>query len=281
MLIFQHSLNFCYKIRFFETMFEAASVNPDSFEIKLPQFEGPFDLLLFFIQRDELDIYNIPIAKITNDFFEYIHQMQRLNIELASEFILVAATLMRIKAKMLIPRPEIDEQGNEIDPRQDLVEKLIAYRQFKAMAEDFRELQDERMLKEKRGNLSKELMIIASNTHYAGELNHLTLYRLLTTFERVMKRFDEKSQKVNHTIIQLPYTIEDQKSYLSRMVKGRGKVTFKEVLKNCRDKYQMIFTFLAMLELIQERIIHITLGLGFNNFWISEENDPAHGLENP
>lgn len=262
-------------------MFEAASVNPESFEIKLPQFEGPFDLLLFFIQRDELDIYNIPIAKITNDFFEYIHQMQRLNIEVASEFILVAATLMRIKAKMLIPRPEIDEQGNEIDPRQDLVEKLIAYRQFKAMAEEFRGLQDERMLKEKRGNLEKELMIIASNTAYAGELNHLTLYRLLTTFERVMKRFDEKSQKVNHTIIQLPYTIEDQKSYLSRMVKGRGKITFKEILKNCRDKYQMIFIFLAMLELIQERIIHITLGLGFNNFWISEENDPAHGLENP
>lgn len=261
-------------------MIEAASSSPDSFEIKLPQFEGPFDLLLFFIQRDELDIYNIPIATITNDFLEYIQQMHRLNIEVASEFILVAATLMRIKAKMLLPRPEIDEEGNEVDPRQDLVEKLIAYRQFKQMAEEFRLMQDERMLKEKRGNLSKELMIIASNTAYADELNHLTLFKLLTTFERVIKRFNDKATQVNHTVVQLPYTIEDQKSFLNKMVKGRGKITFKEVLKTCKDKYQLIFTFLAILELIQESIIHVTLGLGFNNFWISETNNPDHGVEN-
>ena len=86
----------------------------DTFTIRLPQFEGPFDLLLFFIERDELDINNIPIAKITDDFLDYIHQMERLNIDLASEFILVAATLCRIKAKMLLPRRELDEQGEEI-----------------------------------------------------------------------------------------------------------------------------------------------------------------------
>ncbi|MGI8892079.1 MAG: segregation and condensation protein A, partial [Bacteroidia bacterium] len=236
-------------------------------------------LLLFFIQRDELDIYNIHIATITNDFLEYVQQMHRLNIEVASEFILVAATLMRIKAKMLLPRPEIDEEGNEVDPRQDLVEKLIAYRQFKLMAEEFRLLQDERMLKEKRGNLSKELMIIASNTTYADELNHLTLFKLLTTFEKVMKRFNEEPLQVHHTVVQLPYTIEDQRSFLNKMVKGRGKVTFNEVLKTCKDKYQLIFTFLAMLELIQERILQITLGLGFNNFWISEANSQADGTQ--
>src|SRR5581483_10102983 len=99
-----------------------------SYQIKLPQFEGPFDLLLFFIERDELDIYNIRISTITNDFLQYIHQLTELNIDVASEFILVAATLMRIKAKMLLPRPEIDEQGNEIDPRQSLVEQLLAYK---------------------------------------------------------------------------------------------------------------------------------------------------------
>ena len=267
-------------------MIEATASGPESFEIKLPQFEGPFDLLLFFIQRDELDIYNIPIAKITNDFFEYINQMQRLNIELASEFILVAATLMRIKAKMLLPRPEVDDEGNEIDPRQDLVEKLIAYRQFKSVAEDLRLMQDERMQKEQRGNLAKELMIIADNTTYAGELNHLTLYKLLTTFERVLKRYNEKPEKVHHTVIQLPYTIEDQKSSLNSMVKGKGRVPFKDVLKACADKYQLIYTFLAMLELIQERIVHITLGLGYNNFWISDgiqegSQPPADGAEIP
>ena len=98
----------------------------ESFEVKLPLFEGPFDLLLFFIERDELDIYDIPISKITNDFLEYIRQMEQLNMELASEFILVAATLMRIKSKMLLPRPQLDEQGNEIDPREELVRHLLA-----------------------------------------------------------------------------------------------------------------------------------------------------------
>ena len=96
-------------------------MSSESFEVKLPAFEGPFDLLLFFIERDELDIHNIPISKITEDFLNYIHNLNALNIEVAAEFILVASTLMRIKAKLLLPRPQIDEQGNEIDPRHDLV----------------------------------------------------------------------------------------------------------------------------------------------------------------
>ena len=103
----------------------------DVYNIKLPQFEGPFDLLLFFIERDELDIYDIPIAKITDEFLRYTHQLDDLNIEVASEFILVAATLMRIKAKTLLPRKELDADGNEIDPREELVQRLIEYKQFK------------------------------------------------------------------------------------------------------------------------------------------------------
>ena len=103
-----------------------------TYEIKLPQFEGPFDLLLFFIERDELDIYNIPIARITQDFLDYIHKVSVMNIELASEFIVVAATLMRIKAKMLLPRKDLDEKGQEIDPRLELVQQLLEYKRYKA-----------------------------------------------------------------------------------------------------------------------------------------------------
>ena len=100
-------------------------MNKEIYQIKLPQFEGPFDLLLFFIERDELDIYNIPITKITNEFLEYIHRSDVLNIELSSEFILFISTLLRIKAKMLLPRKELDQEGNEMDPRKELVEKII------------------------------------------------------------------------------------------------------------------------------------------------------------
>ncbi len=135
--------------------------NPVQYEIKLPQFEGPFDLLLFFIERDELDIHNIPISTITNDFFEYIRHAESMNIELASEFILVASTLMRIKAKMLLPRLPKDEQGNEIDPRQDLVRQLLEYKQYKEAAEDFKRMEEERSMKQERGNISTELSSIA------------------------------------------------------------------------------------------------------------------------
>src|SRR5215207_1215834 len=124
----------------------------DTYKIKLPQFEGPFDLLLFFIERDELDIYNIPITKIINDFLTYIHSQESLNIELSSEFILFISTLMRIKAKMLLPRKEIDAQGNEIDPRQELVNKILEYKRFKEASAEMAELEADRMLMIKRGN---------------------------------------------------------------------------------------------------------------------------------
>src|SRR6266496_5644441 len=125
--------------------------NNTSYQIKLSQFEGPFDLLLFFIERDELDIYNIPITTIINDFLDFIHKEESLNIELSSEFILFISTLMRIKAKMLLPRKELDEQGNEIDPRQELVEKILEYKRFKEAALRMSELDALRMLMSRRG----------------------------------------------------------------------------------------------------------------------------------
>ena len=132
-------------------------MNNSSYQIKLPQFEGPFDLLLFFIERDELDIYNIPITKIINDFLEYVHKQESVNIELSSEFILFISTLMRIKAKMLLPRKELDEQGNEIDPRQELVDKILEYKKFKEASAQMAEMEATRMLMVKRGNIQKEI----------------------------------------------------------------------------------------------------------------------------
>src|SRR6195952_4369567 len=135
-------------------------MNQPSYHIKLQQFEGPFDLLLFFIERDELDIYNIPITKIINDFLDFIHSGEGLNIELSSEFILFISTLMRIKAKMLLPRKELDEQGNEIDPRQELINKLLEYKRYKEAAATLAEMEAIRMLMVRRGNLTKELSYI-------------------------------------------------------------------------------------------------------------------------
>ena len=242
-----------------------------AFEIKLPQFEGPFDLLLFFIERDELDIYNIPIAKITSDFLAHIRQMNQLNMEVASEFILVAATLMRIKAKMLLPRPEFDDQGNEIDPRKTLIDQLLVYKQFKDAAEEMKTLEENRSLREVRGNISDELMRIAQSTTYADELSHLTMFHLMTAFEKVMKRFDLEKNKVHHTVEQYPYTIEQQRTFVTTFVSTKGKASFTDMLMSCKNKVEVIFTFLAILELLQEQTLRITLGDGFNNFWLEKK----------
>ena len=244
------------------------------FEIKLPQFEGPFDLLLFFIERDEIDVNDIPISNITNDFLSYIHRMNELNIELASEFILVAATLMRIKAKMLLPRPELDDQGNEVDPRKDLVERLLLYKQYKESCEELKVMEDDRGMKTNRGNIQKELATIAMQNSHAEELMNLTLYQLLNSFNKVLKRFDAEKNKVFHHVITYPYTISDQKNIVKTMLKGQEKVPFTDIIFSCENKVQAIFTFLGVLELLQEQLIKITLGMGFNNFWLSENLEP-------
>lgn len=244
------------------------------FEIKLPQFEGPFDLLLFFIERDEIDIHNIPISNITNDFLEYVHKMNELNIEVASEFILVAATLMRIKAKMLLPRPEIDEQGNEVDPRKDLVERLLLYKQYKESCEEMKVKEDDRSMIATRGNIQKELATIAMQNSHTEELMNLTLYQLLNSFNKVLTRFDAEKNKVFHHVVQYPYSISDQKATVKSMLQGQEKVAFTEIIFACENKVQAIFTFLGILELLQEQLIRITLGIGFNNFWLSENLEP-------
>ena len=163
----------------------------ETYKIKLPDFEGPFDLLLFFIERDELDINDIPISKITDDFLAYIREMELLNIDLASEFIVVAATLCRIKAKLLLPRKQVDEEGNEIDPREELVQRLLEYQRYKSVLEEMRVLEKARAERTERGNVSKELKKIAEKALVDAELESLTLFKLLKTFERLLHKYEE------------------------------------------------------------------------------------------
>jgi len=250
-------------------------IQQDTFEIRLPQFEGPFDLLLFFIERDELDIHDIPIAKITDDFLAYIHQMNALNIELASEFIFIAATLMRIKAKMLLPRPDLDEEGNEIDLKRDLVQKLIEYKKFKQAAEDMKLLEDIRFKQEKRGNILFDLHCIAENSEPGEELSSIGLYRLMMIYERVFSKYRQRNVEVKHTVVQYPYTIEHQKRIISELLQLNKQMDFSQMRKNSENKVHFVYNFLAMLEMLQQQLISIQVGLGFNNFWVAEKEAAA------
>lgn len=240
-----------------------------TYEIKLPQFEGPFDLLLFFIERDELDIYNIPIARITKDFLDYIQQVSVMNIELASEFIVVAATLMRIKAKMLLPRKELDEKGQEIDPRLELVQQLLEYKRYKEVLDDLRLLEDERSKQFERGNVVSELKAVSQSWTGEAELHTLTLFKLLKAFEKVMRRMEEEKNKPVHKIISFPYTIEGQKEYVAGLIATEHDVSFSRLFESCVNRIHAIFTFLAVLEMSQQKTVIIQSGMGFNNFWIN------------
>lgn len=241
-----------------------------SYRISLPQFQGPFDLLLFFIERDELDIHDIPIAQITDDFLTYLREMEQMNIDLASEFVLVAATLCRIKAKMLIPRKPVDDEGNEIDPREELVQRLLEYKRYKSVLEELRELEESRSSQVKRGNSIDELQSIANKAMVDSELESFNLFKLLRTFERILNRYEESQKKPTvHTVMRYRYTIADQQSFIYEQVDKKKKATFEDVFGHLENRIHAIVTFLALLEMLNQQFIKIIMGLGTNNFWLS------------
>ncbi|WP_439650957.1 segregation and condensation protein A [Mucilaginibacter rivuli] len=244
----------------------------EHFEIKLPQFEGPFDLLLFFIERDELDIHEISISRITDDFLDYIHHMNSLNMELASEFIYVAATLMRIKARLLLPRYELDENGNQLDPKQDLIQKLIEYKRYKEICEELKPLEEERLKQERRGNIHVDMEAVAGLAAPGEELESFDLYKLMMIYSRVMGKYQTRSQEVTHTVIQYPYTIELQKKAIAQLLSINSRLDFSGLAKNSDNKVHFVYNFLALLEMLQQELVDIQIGTGYNNFWVSAKN---------
>jgi segregation and condensation protein A len=252
-------------------------VNNTSYQIKLPQFEGPFDLLLFFIERDELDIYNIPITQIINDFLTYIHKSDELNIELSSEFILFISTLMRIKAKMLLPRKELDEQGNEIDPRQELINKILEYKRFKEASAQMAEMEALRMLMVKRGNIQRELSQIGEESGEGTEIQNITLFKLMRAFEKAMQKFTERSNKPVHTVVPYNYTMEGSRDHMLNQAREQKTLSFEKIFDSAENRVHAIFLFLSLLELVQQKFLKIIIGEGKNNF-IIEYNEPENRI---
>jgi segregation and condensation protein A len=210
--------------------------------IKLERFEGPLDLLLHLIKRDEIDIYDIPIAHITQQYLQYIELMRALDLEVAGEFLVMAATLMRIKAKMLLPLPSAGQEEEEGDPREELVQRLIEYRQFKEAATQLRTREDERRLLYERG------MVPGDDEAGPLPLAPATLFDLLDALHRVLARVPEE---VRYEVQQEPFDIEDKIAHLGNLLADHGSFEFTEVLRRCRNRGEMIVTFMALLELIK------------------------------
>ena len=231
------------------------------YKIKLPNFEGPFDLLLYFIKRDELNIYDIPISKITSEFLNYIRIMQYFDLELAGEFLLMASTLMYIKTQMLLPRNESEDEEIE-DPRTQLVQRLIEYKQFKEAAGELKSLEEEQRYAEYRKFFDADLSEDVNGTFY----KNASLFDLMKAFKTALERAEEK-KPVDHVVNLFSVTIDEQKDLILKKLKSDKRISFFELMEEM-PRPHIIVTFLAMLELIKWHIIAITQSEVFDDILI-------------
>lgn len=222
------------------------------YRVRLKNFEGPLDLLLFFIKRDELDIYDIPISYITNQFLEYIRLMEELDLDVASEFILMASMLMSIKARMMLPQEESDEELDEHDPRYELVQRLLEYKRYKEMAEKMESIEEEAQKKHFRGNPEADQV----EKQASGEaLKNVTMFDLMTAFKKVLS--DIKKQKSVHHVEKIEYTVEEQTEYVLHHLQERGRTAFRTLCSRLKNRTKIVVTFLAILEMLKERQINL------------------------
>ncbi len=228
----------------------------------MPKFEGPLDLLLFFIKRDELDIYDIPISTITSEFIEYVKLIEKLDLEIAGDFILMASTLMQIKARMLLPK-EVDEKGSEIDPRAELVAALLEYKRYKEMSDEFSYFEANQRKINFRGNFELDPKEKVENVEIL--LKNISVYDLMKAFK---KAIEERPKEYVHEIVRENFTIEEQGEFIMEKLIFKSSLTFVELVKTLRDKIQMIVTFIAILELVRSGKIGLRESPNFNDFEI-------------
>ena len=218
-----------------------------SYQVKLENFEGPMDLLLYFIRRDELDIYDIPIGQITKDFVDMIEEWKRMNMLIAGEFIVMAASLMRVKAKMMIPRPELDDEGVIIDPRTELMQQLIDYKRFRDAAEMLDSIAGERSHVVPR-QFEQDIKVLDGD-EIGTLLRDVTLYDLARVFKEAMENRPVMSQ---FELSREPIKLEQQKEFLFKYFDGDGRLKFSTLLNNLKTRLEIIVTFLAILDLVRE-----------------------------
>lgn len=237
------------------------------YKIKLDKFEGPLDLLLFFIRRDELDIYDIPISKITGEFLEYVNLIKMLDLEVAGDFILMASTLMHIKVRMLLPR-EIDEKGEEIDPRADLIAALLEYKKYKEMSEELSFFESLQRKVSFRGNFSLDSK--ESPPEYDILLKNITIFDLAKAFKRAIEGL--KPQPV-HEIQKINISIDEQIQYILDRLDAEIEIHFLSLVENMREKIRIVITFVALLELTKNGRVIIKESPDFNEFILAKGLD--------
>lgn len=238
---------------------------PQQYKIRLPLFEGPMDLLLFFIKRDELDVHDIPIHHITTEFLEYLRLMKALDLEVAGEFIVVAAELCQIKAKMLLPLPATPEEAlEEEDPRAGLVRRLIEYRRFKEMSEELAIMSEEARKLHYRQYFKEDDRTTEVEEEQENALRNVTLFHLLSAFRKAMER--APMIRRSHDVELIPVTVEEQSERILDLLAMRGEMNFTELFAGYLDassldelstpaRLRIVVTFIALLELVRGNLL--------------------------
>lgn len=228
---------------------------------KLEKFEGPLDLLLHLIEKNKVDIYDIPIAEITRQYLDYVAQMEREDLNVVSDFLVMAATLLDIKSRMLLP-VEVNEEGEEEDPRAELVARLLEYKQYKMMAQELSDMEEQAGgLLFKKPTVPKEVAKYEPPVDLDHLLDGLTLARLQRIFESVMRRQQEKVDPIRSsfgTIKKEPVNIETKILDVMGFARKHRKFSFRQMLERQSDKLEVVVTFLAVLELMKMGKIHLT-----------------------
>ena len=242
--------------------------------VKLQVFEGPLDLLLHLIEKNKIDIYDIPIVEITNQYMEYIKAMQKEDLNIMSEFLVMAATLLDIKCRMLLPK-EVNEEGEEEDPRQELVEQLLEYKMYKFMSYELkdRELDGDRVMY-KSATIPDEVKGYVPPVNLDELLGDLTLVQLNRIFKEVMKRQESKVDPVRSKFGKIEkeeVTLPDKLDYVTEYARSHRKFGFLALLKNQSSKVQVVVTCLAILQLMKEGVIFIEQDQPFDEIMITSK----------
>ena len=222
-----------------------------SLEIKLQVFEGPLDLLLHLIDKNQIDIYDIPIVTITEQYMAYINAMQREDMDVTSEFLVMAATLIDIKCKMLLPK-EVNEEGEEEDPRAELVEKLLEYKMYKYMAYELKDRQTEAgMSWYRKKDLPKEVRDYEMPLDLSNLIGDATLSKLNTIFQDLLKRQEDKVDPIRSkfgNIEKEEIDMDEKTLYIRAYIREHKTFSFRQLLEKQHSKTDIIVTFLVILE---------------------------------
>mgnify|MGYP003178692523 CR=1 FL=1 len=257
---------------------------------KLEKFEGPLDLLLHLIDKNKIDIYDIPIMEITQQYLDYVNQMEKEDLNLVSDFLVMAATLLDIKSRMLLPAETVEEEGEE-DPRAELVSRLLEYKQYKMMAQELLDMEEnaggllfkkptDPLVSHTLPTVPKEVAKYETPVDLDELLDGLTLAKLQRIFQSVMKRQQDKVDPIRSkfgTIKKEPVSLETRILDVMAYAREHRKFSFRQMLERQSEKLEVVVTFLAVLELMKIGKIHLTQEHAFDDMYI--EIQEAEGEE--